>query len=97
MDEIQACPKALTSLKYFHEQMPELAVCAAGSLLGLHLGGGSFPVGKVEYLEMFPMSFEEFLRASEENRICRFLEALPADQPIPTPSMKSCGKPLNCS
>ena len=63
LDEIQQCPKALTSLKYFAEQMPELAVCAAGSLLGVHLGESSFPVGKVAELRMNPLTFEEFLMA----------------------------------
>ena len=48
LDEVQQCPRALTSLKYFAEKMPELAVCAAGSLLGVHLGESSFPVGKVD-------------------------------------------------
>lgn len=62
-DEIQQCPRALTSLKYFAEQMPELAVCAAGSLLGVHLGESPFPVGKVDELRMVPLTFEEFLMA----------------------------------
>lgn len=62
-DEIQQCPRALTSLKYFAERMPELAVCAAGSLLGVHLGESPFPVGKVDELRMGPLTFEEFLEA----------------------------------
>ena len=61
LDEIQQCPPALTSLKYFAESMPELPVCAAGSLLGVHLGQVSYPVGKVDELRMHPMTFEEFL------------------------------------
>jgi len=63
LDEIQQCPRALTSLKYFAEEMPELAVCAAGSLLGVHLGECSFPVGKVDEVRMFPLTFDEFLAA----------------------------------
>jgi len=63
LDEIQQCPRALTSLKYFAEEMPELAVCAAGSLLGVHLGECSFPVGKVDEMRMFPLTFDEFLAA----------------------------------
>ncbi len=63
LDEVQQCPRALTSLKYFAEKMPELALCAAGSLLGVHLGEGSFPVGKIEELHMPPLTFEEFLCA----------------------------------
>ena len=50
-DEIQRIPRALTSLKYFAEEMPELALCAAGSLLGVALQSDSFPVGKVEFLD----------------------------------------------
>jgi uncharacterized protein len=65
LDEIQACPRALTSLKYFNEDCPELAVCAAGSLLGVTMARDSFPVGKVEFLDMYPLSFLEFLAANE--------------------------------
>ena len=64
LDEIQQCPRALTSLKYFAEEMPQLAICAAGSLLGVRLGEASFPVGKVDELRMWPMSFGEFLAAA---------------------------------
>jgi uncharacterized protein len=67
-DEIQACPRALTSLKYFCEDMPQLALCAAGSLLGVHLASSSFPVGKVDMLNMYPLSFAEFLSALQEIR-----------------------------
>lgn len=65
LDEIQACPRALTSLKYFYERAPQYHVVAAGSLLGVSLGrkSESFPVGKVEELHMYPMDFEEFLWA----------------------------------
>ena len=64
-DEIQDCPRAIQALKYFCENVPELHVIAAGSLLGVALReeGISFPVGKVERIEMYPMSFEEFVRA----------------------------------
>ena len=65
LDEIQECPCALTSLKYFCEDVPELHIIAAGSLLGLsvHTGTG-FPVGKVDRVYMYPMSFTEFLDAT---------------------------------
>ncbi|MBM4252163.1 MAG: ATP-binding protein [Deltaproteobacteria bacterium] len=66
LDEIQAAPKALTSLKYFCEDMPRLAICAAGSLLGVILSDESFPVGKVSFLHMHPMCFEEFFLAVDE-------------------------------
>jgi len=62
-DEIQECPGALTSLKYFCEKMPQLALCCAGSLIGVKLSSGSFPVGKVDFLKLYPLNFEEFLMA----------------------------------
>jgi len=65
-DEIQEVPKALTSLKYFQEDCPELHLCAAGSLLGIHLNNGSFPVGKVTFEILRPLSFEEFLMAGDD-------------------------------
>lgn len=68
-DEIQECPKALTSLKYFHEELPSVAVCSAGSLLGVYLNRESFPVGKVDMLKLRPLSFEEFLLANDEKQV----------------------------
>ena len=73
-DEIQECPRALESLKYFYETFPEYAVCAAGSLLGLALHSGiSFPVGKVETFTLYPMNFREFLMAMNENQLATLL------------------------
>lgn len=72
-DEIQACPRALTSLKYFCEQAADIALCAAGSLLGLHLNDVSFPVGKVTFLHLYPMSFLEFLHAVGEDALHHYL------------------------
>ena len=64
-DEVQECPKALTSLKYFCEELPELAVASAGSLLGVSLHEGTgYPVGKVDMLDLHPLSFGEFLDAT---------------------------------
>ena len=69
-DEIQEFPRALTALKYFAEQTPEYAICCAGSLLGVFLHDSvSFPVGKVEFLELNPLTFEEFLLANNENSL----------------------------
>jgi predicted AAA+ superfamily ATPase len=63
-DEVQEVPKALTSLKYFNENAPQYQILCAGSLLGVALHQGtSFPVGKVEFLELYPLSFTEFLGA----------------------------------
>ena len=81
-DEIQACPKALTSLKYFCEKLPQLAVCAAGSLLGIHLNSESFPVGKVDWLQMQPMTFKEFLMALDEVSLVELLDRVNASSLI---------------
>lgn len=75
-DEIQECPRAITSLKYFQEEMPELALIAAGSLLGVHLNGVSFPVGKVDFLDMHPMTFREFLNALGDVKALEFLDTI---------------------
>lgn len=82
-DEIQQCPRALTALKYFCEQMPELAVCAAGSLLGIDLTDVSFPVGKVTFLDLAPMSFMEFLAGIEKTRLVELLETHAVFTPFP--------------
>lgn len=68
-DEVQEVPRALTSLKYFYENAPQYAIVAAGSLLGVALHEGtSFPVGKVDFMDLYPLSFREFLRALGEER-----------------------------
>ncbi len=72
-DEIQEAPNALTSLKYFAEDRPNLHVIAAGSLLGVTLDRGSFPVGKVEFLTIRPMSFGEFLSATGNESLLKLL------------------------
>jgi predicted AAA+ superfamily ATPase len=64
LDEIQACPRALIALRYFREQVPDLHVIAAGSLLEFALGANAFPVGRVQFLTVFPMTFAEFLKAT---------------------------------
>lgn len=76
-DEIQACPRALTSLKYFQERAPEQHVIAAGSLLGVALGREeySFPVGKVDTLSMHPLDFEEYLWAHGETRLTQLIRS----------------------
>lgn len=75
LDEIQEVPKALTSLKYFCENAPEYAIIAAGSLLGVTLHQGtSFPVGKVDFLHLYPLSFYEFLLATGETSLAQLLE-----------------------
>ena len=84
-DEIQACPRALTSLKYFYERAPEYHVIAAGSLLGVALGREeySYPVGKVDSLELYPLDFEESLWAWGEERLCDLIRtACETDAPF---------------
>ncbi len=79
-DEIQNCPRALTSLKYFAEELPGQAVCAAGSLLGVMLSGESFPVGKVAFLDLYPLSFAEFLHSSADEMLVKAYEELLGDE-----------------
>ena len=79
LDEIQACPEAIGALRYFYEQMPEIHLVAAGSLLEVMLDRGdvSFPVGRVQHAYMFPMSFEEFLIAHGEDQAVEALNTVP--------------------
>ena len=76
LDEIQECPRALTSLKYFCEDAPEYAVAAAGSLLGItvHEGTG-YPVGKVDTLDLYPLHFREFLIATGNQSLCDLIDS----------------------
>ncbi len=74
-DEVQEVPKALTALKYFCENAPEYPIVAAGSLLGVALHRGtSFPVGKVEFLNLYPLNFQEFVLAVGETGLADLLE-----------------------
>ena len=63
IDEIQACPRAITALRYFYEEMPELHLIAAGSLLEFALKDASFPVGRIQFLNLYPLCFAEYLEA----------------------------------
>ena len=75
-DEIQDCPKALEALKYFCEDAPDVHIIVAGSLLGLSLHEGvSYPVGKVEEMRMYPMTFLEFLNAMGKTQFAKVLES----------------------
>lgn len=69
LDEIQSAPRALMALRYFYETLPELHVIAAGSLLEFALKDISFPVGRVQFLELFPMNFVEFLLATGKEQL----------------------------
>ena len=79
-DEVQEVPRALTSLKYFCENAPEYAIVAAGSLLGVALHKGtSFPVGKVDFMDLYPLTFQEFLCALGEERFVSILQSSDTD------------------
>ncbi len=82
-DEIQECPRALTSLKYFNEEMPEMALCCAGSLLGVKLSSESFPVGKLNLLHLYPMTFEEFLQALGKDQLIEIMQSANIANPPP--------------
>lgn len=74
-DEVQEVPRALASLKYFYENAPQYHIVCAGSLLGIALHEGtSFPVGKVDFLKLYPLSFKEFMMATGQERFVELLD-----------------------
>ena len=76
LDEVQAIPRALTALKYFNEEVPQYAIAVAGSLLGMALHSGiSYPVGKVDFLDLGPMTFGEFLVAEGQEALYQYIQA----------------------
>ena len=76
-DEVQECPRALTALKYFCENAREYHIIAAGSLLGLQVNSGSgFPVGKVDMINLYPMTFSEFLEAEGQQNLAQLAESI---------------------
>jgi len=82
-DEIQECNEALNTLKYFYENAPEYVVASAGSLLGVAMSkGNSFPVGKVDFLQVNPISFSEFLSA-DDPQLFAYIESIDRLEPIP--------------
>jgi predicted AAA+ superfamily ATPase len=85
-DEVQASNGALKSLKYFYEDAPEYHIAGAGSLLGISLSGpGAFPVGKVNFLDLYPMTFMEFLSATGSNRLRQYISQITKIEPLPEP------------
>ena len=78
-DEIQACPRAIMALRYFYEQMPELHLIAAGSMLEFAFGEISIPVGRVQYLYMHPMTFYEYLLAIGKDQMAEYAIKSPVD------------------
>lgn len=75
-DEIQEAPRGLTALKYFYENAPQHHLMAAGSLLGIAIHKGiSFPVGKVDFIDLYPMTFDEFLSAMQEDKLLKLLNS----------------------
>ncbi len=83
-DEIQECPKAILSFRYFYEQMPELHIIGAGSLLEFALQDISFPVGRVKLLNMNPMNFYEFLLATKKEILAEIILKYPIELPEST-------------
>ena len=82
-DEIQECNEALGTLKYFCEKAPEYAVVAAGSMLGVAMAKGrTFPVGKVDFIDIYPVTFLEFLSFSDP-QLCEYLKNIDRIEPIP--------------
>lgn len=94
-DEIQECPDALNSLKYFQEEANEYHVVCAGSLLGIRLSNTSFPVGKVEFLNMYPMSFSEFLIADSEENLVEYMQSIKNIEKIPDIFFNRLSEKLN--
>lgn len=82
-DEIQECGAALNSLKYFYESAPEYHIIAAGSLLGIKLSRTSFPVGKVNFLDLAPMTFVEFLMADGMENLAEYIANINATEKVP--------------
>ena len=82
-DEIQECPNALNSLKYFQEEANEYHIACAGSLLGIRLSHTSFPVGKVDFLNMYPMTFSEFLIADNCENLVEYMKSIKTIEKIP--------------
>lgn len=82
-DEIQECPNALNSLKYFEEEAKQYHIISAGSLLGIRLSHTSFPVGKVDFLDMYPMTFTEFLEADGCTNLVDYMNSLKDIENIP--------------
>lgn len=83
-DEIQDCPNVINSLKYFCENAPQYHIACAGSLLGIALAKpSSFPVGKVNFLQIDPMTFTEFLLANGDNNLVQYLNSINPLEPIP--------------
>ena len=82
-DEIQECPNALNSLKYFQEEANEYHIVSAGSLLGIRLSHTSFPVGKVDFMNMYPMTFSEFLIADNCENLVEYMKQIKKIENIP--------------
>ena len=83
-DEVQDCPKVINSMKYFCENAPQYHIACAGSLLGIALAKpSSFPVGKVNFMQIDPMTFTEFLLANGDANLANYLETVNTIEPIP--------------
>ena len=81
LDEIQSCPRAIMALRYFHEELPDLHVIAAGSLLEFAITDIPFPVGRIQFLEMHPMVFAEYLWATGQEKLAEIVLGVPEAVP----------------
>lgn len=88
LDEIQECPEALKSLRYFFEELPAFHVIAAGSLLEFVIGATSIPVGRLEYGYLYPMSFSEFLAATDRKNLVEVMPIFPQSKTFAQVPMK---------
>mgnify|MGYP002230860053 CR=1 FL=1 len=83
-DEVQDCPNVINSMKYFCENAPQYHIACAGSLLGIALAKpSSFPVGKVDFMQVEPMTFTEFLMANNDVNLARYIQEIDTLSPIP--------------
>ena len=88
LDEIQECRDALIALKYFQEELPNIHIIGAGSLLGLTIGNDrSFPVGKIEFLEMYPLSFSEYLSEHDKKQELMYHHFLEQEKMVELPAV----------
>lgn len=97
-DEVQDCPKVINSMKYFCENAPQYHIACAGSLLGIALAKpSSFPVGKVNFMQIDPMTFTEFLLANDNENLSRYLDSVDTIEPIPDAFSILFMKNLKCT
>lgn len=97
-DEVQDCQKVINSMKYFCENAPQYHIACAGSLLGIALAKpSSFPVGKVNFMQIDPMTFTEFLLANGDENLANYLDAVDTLEPLPDAFSIRCMRSSKCT